>query len=134
MLNEKRQHRLAQRRLVQHDLEEVAAHRRRADHPHHVLSLRSSVSKASRMARNHGTLRMSMSWWIFGGMSDTASSRRWVPIFIATGAGADAAENLPRQALGHHAARRRVQHQRRGVGGGEPVVQPVQPEFAIDGT
>ena len=44
------------------------------------------------------------------------------------GAGADAAEDLPRQAFGHHAARRRVQHQRRGVGGGEPVVQPVEPE------
>ena len=36
------------------------------------------------MARNHDTSRMSMSWWIFGGMSETASSRRWVPIFIAT--------------------------------------------------
>ncbi len=36
------------------------------------------------MARNHDTLRMSMSWWIFGGMSETASRRRWVPIFIAT--------------------------------------------------
>ena len=44
-------------------------------------------------------------------------------------AGADAAEDLPRQALGHHAARRRIEHQRRGVGGGEPVVQPVEPEI-----
>ena len=48
------------------------------------LSLDNSVSKASKMARYHDTLRMSMSWWIFGGMSETASSRRCVPIFIAT--------------------------------------------------
>ena len=47
-------------------------------------SLDSSVSNASTMARNHDTLRMSMSWSTVGGICETASRRRCVPIFIAT--------------------------------------------------
>ena len=34
--------------------------------------------------RHHDTSRMSMSWSISVGMSDAASRRRWLPIFIAT--------------------------------------------------
>ena len=37
------QHRLAQRRLVHDELDEFAAHRRRADHAHHVISCSSSI-------------------------------------------------------------------------------------------
>ena len=48
------------------------------------LSVQSRVPKASTTARNHDMSRMSTSWLILGGMSSTASRRRWVPIFIAT--------------------------------------------------
>jgi hypothetical protein len=48
------------------------------------LSFDNSVSNASMMARYQGTLRMSMSWWIVGGTSATASRRRCEPIFMAT--------------------------------------------------
>ena len=61
-------------------------------------------------------------------MSETASRRRWRAHLHRHRAGADAAENLPRQTVRHHAARRCVEHQRRGVGGGEAVVEPVQAE------
>ena len=38
-------------------------------------------------------------------------------------------EDLPRQRIRHHAGGRRIQHQRRGVGRRQPVVQPVHPEI-----
>ena len=88
-----------------------------------------SVSKASTMARSHDTLRMSMSWSIAVGMSEAASRRRCWPIFIATARAPMLLEDLPRQALRHHAARRGVEHQRGGMGGGQPVVQPVEAEI-----
>ena len=87
-----------------------------------------SVSNASAMARCHGTLRMSISWCTTCGMSEAASRRRWRAHLHRHRAGADAAENLPRQSVRHHAARRCVEHQRRGVGGGEAIVEPVQAE------
>ena len=43
-----------------------------------------NVSKASMMARCHDMSRMSMSWLIAGGMSETASRRRCSPRFSAT--------------------------------------------------
>ena len=58
------QHRLPQRRLVQHDFEELAVrHRRRPDHAasRRPGSRTACVSKASMMARHQVTLRMSMS-------------------------------------------------------------------------
>ena len=42
---------------------------------------------------------------------------------------ADAVENLLGQAFRHHAARRRIEHQRRGVRGGQAIVEPVEPEI-----
>ena len=44
-------------------------------------------------------------------------------------AGADALENLPRQRIRDHARRRRVQHQRRGTGRRDAVVEPVHAEI-----
>ena len=51
------QHGLAQRRLVQHDLEEVAAHRRRPDHPHHVLVVGQTACRRHRGWRGTTTRR-----------------------------------------------------------------------------
>ncbi len=42
---------------------------------------------------------------------------------------ADAGKNLPRQDVGHHAARSGVQHQRGGTRGCQSVVEPVHPEI-----
>jgi hypothetical protein len=47
--------------------------------------------------------------------------------FHGDGAGADAVENLLGQAFGHHAIRGGVEYQSRGVGAGQPVVEPHQP-------
>ena len=131
MFTEKRQHRLAQRRFVEHDFEEFALrHRRRPDHPDHVARLAyNSVSNASMMARHHGTLRMSISCSISDGTSDAASRRRCVPIFIATARAPMLLQDLLGETLRHHAARRGIEHQRGGVRGGEPVVEPVEPEI-----
>ena len=43
------------------------------------------------------------------------------------GTRADAVEHLTRQRVGH--VRRRLQHQRGGIGGVQPVPEPVQPEI-----
>ena len=48
--------------------------------------------------------------------------------------GADAVEDLARQALRHHAARRGVEHERRRVRGGEAVGSQLRRKLAIDGT
>ncbi|MDB5574376.1 MAG: hypothetical protein JWR79_1533 [Tardiphaga sp.] len=42
---------------------------------------------------------------------------------------ADALENLPRQRFRHHAERGGIQHQSGGIGGREPVVEPVDAEI-----
>ncbi len=41
---------------------------------------------------------------------------------------ADALQHLPRQFVRDHAARRRLEHEGRGVRGGDAIVQPVHPE------
>ena len=46
---------------------------------------------------------------------------------------ADAGEDLPRQRIRHHARGRGVEHQRRGIGRRQPVVEPVHPEVGDRG-
>ena len=75
---------MAQRRFVHHDLEEVAAHRRRPDHAHDVLvGAKQRVEGIEDGAEPRHVAHIDVVVDL-GGMSDTASSRRWVPIFIAT--------------------------------------------------
>ena len=89
----------------------------------------SSVSNASMMARHHGTSRMSMSCSICDGTSAAASRRRCVPIFIATARAPMLVEDLLGETFRHHAARRGIEHQRGGMRGGQPIVEPVEPEI-----
>jgi hypothetical protein len=42
---------------------------------------------------------------------------------------ADAAEDLARQRLRHHAGRRRIEHQRRRVRRGQPIIETIDPEI-----
>ena len=86
MLAREAPHRLAQRRLVQHDLEELpstigAGPTRRMTSPGLVNN---SVSNASMMAGHHLMLRMSTFWVTCEGTLSTASRRRSLPILIAT--------------------------------------------------
>ena len=46
---------------------------------------------------------------------------------------ADAGQDLARQRIRHHPERRGIEHQRRGIGRGQPVVQPVGPEIGDRG-
>ena len=48
-------------------------------------------------------------------------------------AGADAVQDLTRDRVRDHAVRRGLEHQRRGVSGGEAVVEPVQAEVGDRG-
>ena len=117
MLPEKRSMACAQRRLVENDLDEVTAHRRRAEHPHDVgaETVQNKVSNASRTARHHDMSRMSMLWLMAGGISDDGQQPALVAHLHRDRVGADAVENLLGQAFRHHAARRGVEHQRGGM-------------------
>ena len=127
-------HRLAQRRLVEHDLDELAAMGAGPTTRITSLSAQNSVSKASMMARCQDMSRTSMSWSMAGGMSEAASSRRCWPIFIATARAPMLSRICRATVSGHHAVRRGLEHERRGVGGGEPVIEPVQAEIRDRGT
>ena len=82
------------------------------------LSAQNSVSNASMMARCHDMSRMSMSWLIAGGISRGREQPALLAHLQRDGAGADAVQDLARDRVRHHAVRRRLEHQRRGVGGG----------------
>ena len=123
MLIGEAQHRLAQRRLVEHDLDELAAHRRRSDHPHHV-----AVDAEQRLERiDDGAMPRHVAH------VDVVVDRRRHLRRPPAGGAAGPSSSPPRgrrccrgsaraSAVRHHAARRGLEHQRRGVGGGEPVV------------
>ena len=78
----------------------------------------------------HDTSRMSNSRCTCGG-----TIRKWragaaaTPVFMATARAPMLDENLARQAFRHHAARRGVEHERRGMRGMQLVVQPVETEI-----
>ena len=124
------QHRLAQRHLVEHDLEKLAAHRRRPHHAHDVI----------RLAGDQGV----------EGVDDRPPPRHRAHIDVLVDrrrqvgdgqqaaliahlhrhrSGADAFEDLLGEALRHHAARRGIEHQRGGMRGGQPVVEPIEAEI-----
>ncbi len=68
-------------------------------------------------------------WSTAGGISVDREQAALLAHLHGDRARADRVEDLARHRLRHHAARRRLEHQRGGVGGGQAVVQPVQPEI-----
>ena len=129
MLTEKAQHRLAQRRFVENDFEELACrHRRRPDHAHDVVRLaeQQRIESRRRWRATTITLRISTSCAIVDGHVGRGQQPALVAHFHGHRARADAGENAPRQAFRNHAARGGIEHERGGVGGRQPVVEPVQ--------
>ena len=117
------QHRLAQRRLVEHDLDELAAHRRRADHPHHVVvAAEQRLEGIDDGAMPRHVAHVDVVVDRRAASRTTASRRRCWPIFIATARAPMLSRIWRASVLRHHAARRGVEHERGGMGGGEPVV------------
>ena len=125
------QHRLAQRRFVENDFDELAfRHRRRTDEPHHVVRL----AKQQRVEGvHHGApprhvahvdVLLDLRRHVGSGQQAALGAH-----LHRHGARADAFQDLLRQTLRHHAARRGVEHQRGGVRGGQPIVEPVEPEI-----
>ena len=113
--------------FVENDLEEVAAHRRRADHAHHVALLAGEQG----LERVHdrvppGPLPHIDVLRDFGRHVGGGEQAALIAHLHRNRARADAVENLFREAFRHHAARRGVEHERRRVRGRKPVVQPIQ--------
>ena len=77
--------------------------------------------------------RRSMSCSIVAGRLSLASRRRCWPILMATARALMLLRISPRQRIRHHAERRRIEHQRRRVGRGDAVVEPVDPEVGDRG-
>ena len=122
-------HRLAQRRFVDHDLDELRAARRRPDHADRLVAafqhgLERIDDRRPRRHRPHVDVMVDRRRQI---------GARQQPALLAhldgDRARADAVEDLPRQRIRHHARRRGIQHQRRGIRRRQPVVQPVHPEI-----
>ena len=128
-VDRKAQHGVAQRLLVEHDFDELAAHRRRPDHPHHVdVAAQQGLERIDDGAMPGHVAHVDVVMDRRRHLGD-----RQQPALLAhlhrDRARADRVEDLARQILRHHAARRRVQHERRRIGGGQPVVQPVGAEI-----
>jgi len=122
-------HRLAQRRLVDHDLDEFAAHRSLPHHPHHV-----GVAGDQRVeGLDDGAVPRHVAHVdLVGDRMRHVPGREQAAVLAhlqGDSARADAFQNLPRDRLGHFPARRGLEHQRRGVSGGQAILQPVQPKI-----
>ena len=118
------QHRRAQRLLVHDDLDELAAARRIAEHADDLVVVRQQHREGMHDGAMPGHVAQ----------VDVVIDRRrhvadhqqaaLLPHLHGDGARADRVEHLPGQMVGH--VRRRLQHQRGGVGVGELVAEPVQ--------
>ena len=128
MLNEKSYHCGAQRLLVQYDFDELAAHGRRADHPHHVIVVGQERIEGvdDRLIPGHIT-RIDVVMDGRGHLGD-GQQTALLPHLHGDGACTDRVEDLAGEGFRDHATRRGIENKRRRVGGGETVVQPVQAE------
>ena len=114
------------------DLDELA-HGRGSHHAHHV-----GVGAEQRLERlddgampghvAHVDVVVDLGRHVGGGKQPASLAH-----FQRHRARADALEQLARDPLGHHAVGRGLKHQSRGIGGGEPVVEPVQPKIGDRG-
>jgi hypothetical protein len=122
-------HRLAQRRLVEHDLDELAAHGRGPHHPHHVgVDADERVEGLDDGAVPRHVAHVDL---VRDRPSHRIRSREQAPLMAGLEGNrvrADALEDLARDRVRDHAARRGLEHQRRGIGGRQPVAQPIEPE------
>ena len=126
-------HRLAQRHLVDHDLDELRAARRRPDHADRLVAALQHDLEGIDDRRPHR----------HGPHVDVVIDRRrqigagqqpaLLPHLDGDRARADAVEDLPRQRIRNHARGRGIEHQRRGIRRRQPVVQPVHPEIGDRG-
>ena len=126
-------HRGAQRRLVNHGFNELRATGRGPDHADGLVAgLQHGLDRIDdRRPHRHGA---HVDVMIDGrGQIGTGEQPALLSHLDRHRAGADAAENLPRQRIRHHAGGRGIQHQRGGIGCRQPVVEPVHPEVGDRG-
>ena len=119
--------------FVDHDLDELRAAGRRAHHADRLVAALQHGFEGIDDRRPHR----------HGAHVDVMIDRRrqigageqpaLLPHLDGDRARADAAEDLPRQRIRDHARGCGIQHQRRGVGRRQPVVQPVDPEIGDRG-
>ena len=118
------QHRRAQRLLVHDDLDELAAARRIAEHADHLVVVR----EQNRKGMHDGTVpgRVAHVDFVIDRRRHVADHEQAALAAHLHGhrAGADRVEHLPGQMVGH--VRRRLQHQRGGVGVAELIPEPIQ--------
>ena len=125
-------HRLLQRQLVEHDFEKFAMrHRRRAHHAHDVVGLaeQQRVEGVHDGAPPGDAAHVDILRDALDGTVRGSEHAALVAHLDRQRARADALQDLLGEAFRHHAAGRGIEHQRGGVRGGEPVVQPVEPEI-----
>ena len=123
------QHGAAQRPLVHDQFDIFAAHRRRADHPHHIGAgvehdLECFDDGIDRAGAAHVEGVVDGGRHVVDGQHAAALAH-----LHGDGAGADAVEDLFGEAVGHHAVRRGVEHQRRGIAGLQPILEPGDAEI-----
>ncbi len=86
------------------------------------------ISKASTIADHTVMARMSTSWSIEAGRSALASRRRCCPSLMATARAPMLVRICRARRIRHHSGGGGIQHQRRGIGGRQAVIEPVHPE------
>jgi hypothetical protein len=126
-------HRLAQRRLVDHHLDELGAARRRPDHADRLVAgfqhhLERIDDRRPHRHLAHVDVVIDLRRQIGAGEQPAL-----LPHLDGHRAGADAGEDLPRQRFRDHAGRGRIQHQGCGIGRRQLVVEPVDPEIGDRG-
>ncbi len=122
------QHRLAQRRLVDDDLDEAVAARRRADgadHPPVAGDQRLEGLRHRLPGADVAHVGMVVDLRRHVGRGEQAAR---IVALQGDGDGADAAQQFLGQLRRDHAVRCRIEHEGRGTGAGEPVGQPVEAE------
>ncbi len=122
------EHRLAQRFLVEHDLDELPAHRRRSHHSHDiVVAAQQCVERVDDGAVPRHVAHVDV---VVDGRRHVVSQRQQLALMSdlhGDRAGVDAVENLALDVVGD-AVGRGLEHERRGIGRREPIAEPVQPE------
>ncbi len=126
-------HRLTQRRLVDHDLDELPAAGRRTDDANGLVAtlkhhLEGIDDRRPHRHRSHVDIVIDRRRQAGAGQKPAL-----LPHLDRDRAGADGGQYLPRQRVRNHAQRRGIQHQRCGVRRRQPVVQPVHPEIGNGG-
>ena len=121
-------HRCAQRRLIDDGLDELRPAGSRPDHTDGLVAafehgLEGVDDRRPCRHRPHVDVVVDRRRQIGAGQQPPLLAH-----LDGNGMRANAGEDLPRQRIRHHAGGGRIQHQRGGVRGRQPIVQPVHPE------